>query len=129
MRRVSTACEAEQAGGAAHVADAAQAAELMLLLCAGRAAVDTGNDGLAGVAADLLASAVTVTALLGGQTLAKGLTGAKAMPTSLKRDLRALDGAASFAATSWLPSEGPLAAEGAEEAGDAVRGCYRRRSE
>ena len=80
----------------AHVADAAQAAELMLLLCAGRAAADTGNDGLAGVAADLLASAISVTALLGGQTLAKGLTGVKAMPTSLKRDLRVLDGAASL---------------------------------
>ena len=82
----------------AHAVDAAQAAELMMLLCGGsRAASDTGNVGLASSAADLLATSVSVTAVLGAQTLAKGLAmSGKTMPTSLKRDLRVLDGAAAL---------------------------------
>ena len=61
---------------------------------------------LATAAAEVLACAVSATAVLGSATLAKGLAATKAgVASALRRDLRQLDGAAALVAQPGAPQQ------------------------
>ena len=78
----------------AHTASAADAAELMQRLFDGRG-VASGE--LASIAAEILDVAAAATKVMEAETVAKGVAKARRpLPSSMKRDIRALDGAAAL---------------------------------